>query len=214
MESLLEPPAISGDGGQAAIVLRRNGKRNLWVLQADGSQPRVLTDAIDVRGGASWSPDRKWIASGGNDAKGDGLFKIPVEGGAPVRLAGTGLNPVWSPNGGLIVYSGIDVGGKEPLRAVTPDGSPVDLPPIQITTSGERFRFTPDGKGLVYMQGGFGAQDFMLLNLATRQSRQLTRLTNPAAMHAFDITADGKQIVFDRLRNNSDIVLIDLPKQP
>jgi serine/threonine protein kinase/Tol biopolymer transport system component len=212
--ALLEPPSISGDGGRVAIVLRRNGKRNLWVLQADGSQPRVLTDAIDVRGGASWSPDRKWIVTGGNDAKGDGLFKIPVEGGAPVRLAGTGLNPVWSPNGGLIVYSGIDVGGKEPLRAVTPDGSPVDLPPIQISTSGERFRFTPDGKGLVYMHGGFGAQDFRLLNLATRQTRQLTHLTNPATMRTFDITADGKQIVFDRLRNNSDIVLIDLPKQP
>jgi Tol biopolymer transport system component len=146
--------------------------------------------------------------SGGNDAKGLGLFKIPVEGGAPVRLAGTGLNPVWSPNGDLIVYSGTDVGGKEPLLAVTPGGSPVDLPPIQISTSGERFRFTPDGKGLVYMQGGFGAQDFRLLNLATRQTRQLTHLTNPATMRTFDITADGKQIVFDRLRNNSDIVLI------
>jgi Tol biopolymer transport system component len=212
--ALLEPPAISGDGGRAAIVLRRNGKQSLWVLQADGSQPRVLTDAIDVRGGASWSPDRKWIVSGGNNAQGAGLFKIPVEGGVPIRLAGRGLDPVWSPNGGLIVYSGIDVGGKQPLRAVTPDGSPVDLPPIQITTSGERFRFTPDGKGLVYMQGGFGAQDFRLLNLATRQTRPLTHLTNPAAMRTFDITADGKQIVFDRLRNNSDIVLIDLPKQP
>jgi len=28
----------------------------------------------------------------------------------------------------------------------------------------------------------------------------------------FDITPDGKQIVFDRLRENSDIVLIDLAK--
>jgi Tol biopolymer transport system component/tRNA A-37 threonylcarbamoyl transferase component Bud32 len=212
--ALREPPAISGDGGWAAIVLRRNGKQSLWVLQADGSQPRVLTDAIDVRGAASWSPDRKWIVSGGNDARGGGLFKIPVEGGAPVRLAGTGLDPVWSPNGGLIVYSGTDVGGKEPLRAVTPAGSPVDLPPIQISANGERFRFTPDGKGLVYMQGGFGAQDFRLLNLATRQTRQLTHLTNPAIMRTFDITADGKQIVFDRLRNNSDIVLIDLAKHP
>ena len=31
-------------------------------------------------------------------------------------------------------------------------------------------------------------------------------------MRTFDITPDGKQIVFDRLRENSDIVLIDLPK--
>jgi hypothetical protein len=31
-------------------------------------------------------------------------------------------------------------------------------------------------------------------------------------MGTFDITPDGKQIVFDRLRDNSDIVLIDRPK--
>ena len=29
-------------------------------------------------------------------------------------------------------------------------------------------------------------------------------------MRTFDVTPDGKQIVFDRLRDNSDIVLIDL----
>ena len=156
---------------------------------------------------------RKWIVSGGNDLKGDGLFKIPVEGGAPVRLAGTGLNPVWSPQGDLIVYSGTNVGGTAPLRAVTRDGSPVDLPTIQTSANGERFRFMPDGKGLVYMQGGFGAQDFRLLDVATRQTRPLTHLTNPAIMRTFDITPDGKQIVFDRLRSNSDIVLIDLPKK-
>jgi hypothetical protein len=31
-------------------------------------------------------------------------------------------------------------------------------------------------------------------------------------MRTFDITPDSKQIVFDRLRENSDIVLIDLPR--
>jgi len=31
-------------------------------------------------------------------------------------------------------------------------------------------------------------------------------------MRTFDITPDGKQIVFDRLPYNSDIVVIDLPK--
>jgi hypothetical protein len=32
-------------------------------------------------------------------------------------------------------------------------------------------------------------------------------------MRTFDITSDGKQIVFDRMRENSDVVLIDLPKE-
>ena len=62
------------------------------------------------------------------------------------------------------------------------------------------------------MQGLSMLQDFWLLDLTTKTTRQLTRLNNSAAMRTFDITPDGKQIVFDRLRENSDIVLIDLPK--
>jgi tricorn protease-like protein len=53
-------------------------------------------------------------------------------------------------------------------------------------------------------------QDFWLLDLRTMRSRRLTRLSNPAAMHTFDITPDGSRIVFDRLQANSGIVLIDL----
>ena len=54
--------------------------------------------------------------------------------------------------------------------------------------------------------------DFWLLDFATRNQRQITRLSNQGVLQTFDITPDGKQIVFDRLRQNSDIVLIDLPK--
>ena len=54
--------------------------------------------------------------------------------------------------------------------------------------------------------------DFWLLDLATKRTRQLTRLSDQGALRTFDITPDGKHIVFDRSRENSDIVLIDLPK--
>ena len=56
------------------------------------------------------------------------------------------------------------------------------------------------------------AQDFWLLDLVTKKSRPLTHLNNTATMRTFDISPDGKHIVFERLRENSDIVLIDLPK--
>lgn len=62
------------------------------------------------------------------------------------------------------------------------------------------------------MQGRSAAQDFWLLDLALLKTRPLTHLQNPSAMQAFDITPDGKHIVFDRLRENSDLVLIDLEK--
>lgn len=42
--------------------------------------------------------------------------------------------------------------------------------------------------------------------------RQLTRLGDQGLLATFDITPDGKHIVFDRSREKSDIVLIDLPK--
>jgi hypothetical protein len=42
--------------------------------------------------------------------------------------------------------------------------------------------------------------------------RHLTRLGDHGALTTFDVTADGKAIVFDRSRSNSDVVLIERPK--
>ena len=213
--ALLEPPGVSPDGRRAAVALRKQGKVHLSVVSADGAEQQSFAEGIDVRGTAAWSPDAKWIVTGGNDAaQGPGLFKIPVDGGTPVRLvAGDASDPVWSPDGRVIVYGGQVVASTRPLLAVHPDGSSVSLPAIRVLSAGARFRFLPNGKGLVYMQGpAVTSKDFWLLDLTTNTSRQLTRLSDPATMDTFDITPDGKQIVFDRLRENSDIVLIDLPK--
>jgi serine/threonine protein kinase len=209
--ALLSPPAISPDGQTVAIALRRNQKLLWHVLAADGTQLHVLSGDIDSRGTASWSPDGKWIVSGGSDSQGAGLFKIPIDGGLPVRLrSGPALDPVWSPAGNLIVYSGANVFTNVPLAGVRPDGTSVELPAINVLREGERARFLPDGSALVYMQNETPGQDFWLLDLATMKSRPLTHLNNSATMRAFDVTPDGKQIVFDRRKDNSDIVLIDL----
>ena len=212
--ALLETPAVSPDGGRVAIVLRRNGKGQVHVLTADGAELQPIAEGIDAKGTSCWSPDAKWIVTGGSDPTSLGLFKIPLEGGSPVRLvSGTALNPVWSPDGSLIVYAGTNVRTFAPLLAVRPDGTSVKLPEIILRRLGERVRFLPDGKSLIYMQGLLASQDFWLLDLASMKSRPLTKLQNRAAMRTFDITGDGKQIVFDRLRENSQVVMIDLPKQ-
>ena len=212
----LEAPAISPDGNRIAVALRRSGKLRMHILSADGAELYPLADAIDVQGAACWSPDGKWILTGGRDAKGLGLFKLPIDGGAPIQLvAGRALHPIWSPDGNLVVYTGANVSSLAPLLAVRPDGTPAELPRIQVRRDarGSRARFLPDGSGLVYMQGFVLAQDFWLLDLATKQTRQLTKLNDHAAMLSFDISPDGKHILFDRTRDNSDIVVIDLERR-
>jgi Tol biopolymer transport system component len=213
--ALVEPPAVSVAGDRVAIAVRRDAKSRLYLLSPDGAEVQPLTDLIDTEGAAAWSPDGKWIVTGGRTANETGLFKIPVDGGAPIKLvAGPALDPVWSPDGRFIIYAGANVGSLAALLAVHPDGTKMDFPSIQVRREGggSRARFLPDSTGLIYMQGLNPSQDFWLLDVATQKTRQLTRLDVKGATPSFDITPDGKQIVFDRLRDNADIVLIDLRK--
>ena len=213
---LSEPAAVSPDGSRVAIIVRREGKRHLVIMPADGRSSRTLAQSLDIQGTArqgtaDWSPDGAWIVTGGRDAQGPGLFKIPVDSGEPVRLVtGQAVNPVWSPDGNLIVYAGKFFTGQVELLGVRPDGTPVALPPMRTRPGG--YRFLPNGRGLVYLPF-IPSLDFWLFDFTTKESRQLTRLSNQGALGTFDVTPDGKAIVFDRSRENSDIVLIDLPKQ-
>jgi Tol biopolymer transport system component len=213
--ALTEPPAVSADGRYVAVVTTREGKRQLAIMAADGTGVRTLAASIDMQGAAGqssadWSPDGRWIVAGGTDAEGPGLFKIPVDGGPPVRLAaGTATNPVWSPDGDLIVYSGSLVAGQVTLLGVRASGAPVTLPRLSVRAGG--YRFLRNGQGLVYLRRRQDV-DFWLFDLAAKSTRQLTRFSDTALVSTFDITPDGKHIVFDRSTENSDIVLIELPE--
>jgi serine/threonine protein kinase len=204
--------AVSTDGRQVCFPVRRQGHTTAYCTTADGTNPRELAQPVDVRGPFSWSPDGKWIAVTAGQFDGARLFKVPVDGGPPVRLVDTfASNPVWSPDGAFILYSGPQIGRNVPVKAVTPEGQPYPLPDLWVYRTGENYRFLPGGQQLVLMQGGFRRQNFSLFDLKTGRQRQLTNLQPGSSLRSFDVSADGKSILFDRVRENSDIVLIELP---
>ena len=55
-------PAFSPDGKQIAFTSDRNGNEQLWVMNADGSNARLLTDEKEARVTQPvWDPSGSWI---------------------------------------------------------------------------------------------------------------------------------------------------------
>jgi Tol biopolymer transport system component len=218
--ALLEPPAISYDGVHAAVILRKDGRRTLTVVDTDGSgSSRPLADTLDVLGLGDWSPDGKWILATGRQKRPDGtsqegIFKVPVEGsGSPVLLVeGPATDPVWAAGSdtATIHYAGPDIGGVTHLMQFREGGTSIDLTAQMNAVVGSH-RFLPDGSGVVFVLGGLRSPEFWLFDLKTKQSRRLTRISGQASLgdiRGFDVSSDGKFIIFDRVSENSDVVLI------
>ena len=212
--AISEPPAVSPDGTRVVVTVRREGKRHLEIMASDGTGARTLAGSIEIDGAAGqsaadWSPDGTRVVTAGHDAAGSALFVIPIATGVPARLLdGKWVNPVWSPVGNFIVYAGRSLIGQVELHAIREDRTEVTLPTVMVRPGG--YRFVPDGR-LVYLPR-IPSLDFWIVDFSTGTQRPLTQLANKGTLRTFDITRDGKHIVFDRSRQNSNIALIELKK--
>jgi TolB protein len=96
-------PAWSPDGRQIAFASARSGNLEIHVMNADGSEPRQLTQSDGSKDLPNWSPDGTQIAfmEGGGisvmDSTGNNLRKLTTHGFLD-------FYPSWSPDGKYLAY--------------------------------------------------------------------------------------------------------------
>jgi Tol biopolymer transport system component len=212
---IIGSPAISPDDGHIAFSVNRGSETLLYVMQADGGNTRIVADSLELQGAPAWSPDGRTITSAANDHGVPHLFKFPINGSPPsIFVRDFAVDPAWEPSGRFVVYSGPDIGTKLSVKAVTPEGNAHPLPNLMPLTRGARHvKFLLGGRGLAFLRGGIDHKDLWLADLEIGTERQVTALPDDFDVQDFDISADGRDVILERVQERSDIVLIDLARR-
>jgi Tol biopolymer transport system component len=94
-------PRYSPDGSKIVFLSDRSGDENIWIANADGTDPRPLTKGKNTRyWSPEWTPDGKYIvvSRSGTGNAGTQLWLYHVDGGNGVNLTGSEerrqLNPM------------------------------------------------------------------------------------------------------------------------
>jgi Tol biopolymer transport system component len=93
----VNPFDVSADGKLGLVMAFTEDRRTqLWLIRADGGEPRLLAEAAGAEG--SFSPDGKWVAVGISDRVGDRIetqITLMETEGEETRSLGEGFRPVW-----------------------------------------------------------------------------------------------------------------------
>ena len=113
----------SPDGSEIAFVSERAGGAQIYVMGADGSQPRRITFEGKINTDPAWSPDGKTIAFVNQGATFD-VFTVRTDGTGLTRITqgmGSNEDPSWSPDGNYISFSSTRTGSSH-IWMSTKDG--------------------------------------------------------------------------------------------
>ena len=157
---------FSPDGATIAFVSQRDGDVAIWLMAADGSNPRKLVQGREP----SFSPDGRRIAftSSAFDDN-DEIYLIDLDGSNRTRLTDNRRKLDWfasfSPKGDRLVYNSEAFGGQE-LMLMRADGQGQTRISIAEKTYEQEPVWSPDGKGIAYA-GKMGDDEYDIYLVGT-----------------------------------------------
>ena len=176
----------------------------IWVVDADGSGERRLTDEATRSEDPDWSPDGESIAFSRwqNNEIGDleerseiDIYVMSAEGDAPKRLTsrpGAEEDPGWSPDGKQIAFSA-DRGDGADIYVMDADGS---HPQRLIHTEELEYfpTWSPDDDTIAFERRGGGRTKIVVLDVDASEERELGAANTDWGQPAW--SPDGKQLAF------------------
>ena len=209
-------PVFSPDGSRILFVSDRSGNENLWMVEADGSNPRpVTTERGDFHfDDPEWSPDGEYVLVRRNESgspNGRKPWLIHLSGGHGMELdeEAQGLGFRWGPNGRHVYFRGTEGaratslrgnGLPQPAQIMRLDRHTGDIAAITRTPSGAaRPAISPDGEWMVYIADIDAMSGLRLRNLVTDEDQWLAFPIDREHLNQrtrFPFTADGSAVVF------------------
>ncbi len=203
-------PAWSRDRAKIAFTSLASGAPEIWVMDADGGNPRQVTSA--PRSGnlvPTWSPDGTRIAFTSVRTGHPEIWVMNADGTGQRQLTTTatpgGSNaPSWSPEGSRIAFAS-DRSGPTEIYTMDPDGG--DLRHLTMP-NGASFpdsnvpAWSPDGRQIAFWSGierQHGQVWVMDADGSTR--RQLTDCPPPTNCDNPAWSPDGSAILFETNRS-------------
>lgn len=196
----------SFDGERLVFERRSEGRIELWVVDADGGEPWLLTGDADRNYMPAWSADGRRVVHVSTQSGGSSLWDIDIESGARRRLTSGPWD--WLPSvarDGRVAYN--QFGHQQDLVLLDPVSGKQQA--LTDHTNENMFpRLSPDGAKVAYQSNRTGNDEIWLLDLVGTGE---TRLTNePARDLVPDWSPDGSEMVFlSERRGKSEVWRMD-----
>jgi Tol biopolymer transport system component len=198
----------SPDGTRIVFSSYRNGLNDhVWVMNADGSNPRALTTNAVQNVFPSWSPDGRQIVFSSGTAAGREIWVMNEDGSSPVQLTRSGAEDSqadWSPDGRQIVFFSARTGTWQ-IWVMNADGSNQ----TRLTYSGAYDFFpawSPDGTRIAFVSNRDGNYEIYVMDADGTNPVRLTHTPGTELQPSW--TPDGSNIVFMSDRDGKSEIYI------